>query len=138
MKREQPAAEKRQARRTQAVRLLILLCAALTAGFFFFSAAEYLLSAGPISHPLLTASLPAPSPEPLPDRAGDPPLNLNTATYEELLTLPGIGPALAREILQYRESNGPFYFPEDVMDVRGIGSKIFQQLKDRVICEPAP
>ncbi|GAB4316241.1 ComEA family DNA-binding protein [Pseudothermotoga lettingae] len=49
------------------------------------------------------------------------PIDINSATYEELLEIPGIGPAKARSILDYRESNGPFQSIEDLTNVSGIG-----------------
>lgn len=60
-------------------------------------------------------------------------VNLNTATKEELDTLPGIGPALAERIIQYREKNGPFQRPEDLKKVPGLGgTKVYDGLKDRI------
>lgn len=135
------AKEKHPARRIQAVRLLILLCASLAAGFFAASCAEYFLSSFAPSRSLQPAAAHQPS-EPFPGAADQASaghlLDLNTASYEELLTLPGIGPALAREILNFRESSGPFYFPEDLMDVRGIGDRTFQALKYQITCNPVP
>lgn len=59
-------------------------------------------------------------------------ININTASAEELDTLPGIGPALAQRIIDYRNTNGRFQVPEDLMNVSGIGVKRFEQLKDLV------
>jgi competence protein ComEA len=59
-------------------------------------------------------------------------VNINTATTEELETLPGVGPSLALRILEYRKTNGPFKRAEDLMNVKGIGEKSFQKLKDRI------
>ena len=61
-----------------------------------------------------------------------PPVDLNTATAEELDTLPGIGESLARRIIAYREANGPFGSIEEIMEVNGIGEAKFAELKDRV------
>ena len=56
------------------------------------------------------------------------PVNINAADRETLCTLPGIGPALADRILDYRRENGPFRQLPDLMKVRGIGSKTYEGL----------
>ncbi|MBR1584875.1 MAG: helix-hairpin-helix domain-containing protein [Clostridia bacterium] len=61
-------------------------------------------------------------------------LNLNTASYDDLLALPGIGPTYAQAILDYRAAHGPFHFIEEVMDVRGIGPKRFDAIKRLITC----
>ncbi|MGC8746400.1 MAG: ComEA family DNA-binding protein [Candidatus Saccharicenans sp.] len=50
----------------------------------------------------------------------------------ELQTLPRIGPKVAQRIIDYRTKNGPFKKAEDLMKVRGIGEKIFNQIKDSI------
>jgi competence protein ComEA len=57
------------------------------------------------------------------------PVNLNTATQAQLETLPGIGAKAAQRILEYRQKNGTFKKPEDLMNVKGIGEKSFLKLK---------
>ncbi len=64
--------------------------------------------------------------------SGDRKVNINTADQAELDRLPGIGPALAQRIIQYRETHGPFAAPEDLKLVPGIGDKKFQALKDMI------
>lgn len=59
-------------------------------------------------------------------------VNINTASQEELESLPGIGPALARQIIAYRTVNGPFKSIEDILDVPGIGPKTFEKIKDLI------
>lgn len=60
-------------------------------------------------------------------------INLNTATREELDTLPGVGMVLADRIIQYREKNGPFQRPDDLKKVPGFGgTKLYDGLKDRI------
>lgn len=60
------------------------------------------------------------------------PVNLNTATAEELETLPGIGPVLAAEIVAYRTAHGPFSAVEELTNVSGIGEKRLAQLEGLV------
>lgn len=59
-------------------------------------------------------------------------VNLNTATAEELRSLPGVGEATAAAIVEDRNANGPFTSIEDVMRVSGIGEKKFAKMKDRL------
>jgi comEA protein len=56
------------------------------------------------------------------------PLNLNSATLEQLTTLPGIGPRTAERILERRESNGPFHQVSDLTKVKGIGKRTLERL----------
>ena len=56
-------------------------------------------------------------------------LNINTATVNELVLLPGIGPSKAAIIAAYREENGPFENIEDLINVKGIGRRTLQKLE---------
>jgi competence protein ComEA len=56
-------------------------------------------------------------------------ININTAPSEELADLPGIGPALSRRIVEYREERGPFEDVEGLLGVSGIGPKVFERLE---------
>jgi competence protein ComEA len=58
-------------------------------------------------------------------------VNINTASQSELETLPGIGPALAGRIIDYRNNN-KFLSPEDIKNVSGIGDKRFEEIKDKI------
>ncbi|HID64485.1 MAG TPA: competence protein ComEA [Anaerolineae bacterium] len=75
-----------------------------------------------------------PSSPPLlsPSSRGGGKVNINTATAEELGTLPGIGPTKAQSIIDYRTANGPFQSIEDIKNVRGIGDATFEKLKDKI------
>ena len=66
------------------------------------------------------------------EQAGESPVNLNTATREELMTLPGIGEAKADAVIAYREENGGFSSPEEIMNISGIKEAVFSQIKDRI------
>ncbi len=61
-----------------------------------------------------------------------PKVNINTASLEELQTLPRIGPAIAQRIIDYRKEHGPFKRVEDLLKIQGIGERVFEQIKDRV------
>ena len=67
-----------------------------------------------------------------PVAAADGVVNINTADAGELTYLPRIGPALAERIIEYREENGDFEKPEDLMLVRGIGEKTFALMEPYV------
>lgn len=60
---------------------------------------------------------------------GEGTVNLNTAGTEELQRLPGVGPATAARILEFRKENGPFTAPEQLMDVSGIGEVRFERMR---------
>ena len=57
------------------------------------------------------------------------PINVNTATMEELQQLPDIGPNIAIAIINYRDSHGPFTAIEQLQNVSGIGPKTFEAIK---------
>ncbi|WP_157432514.1 ComEA family DNA-binding protein [Aeromicrobium sp. Root472D3] len=60
-------------------------------------------------------------------------VNLNTATAEQLDTLPGVGPVTAQSILAWRETNGRFTSVDDLLDVKGIGDATLAELRDLVV-----
>jgi competence protein ComEA len=75
--------------------------------------------------------------------AGVPPLgaeerliNINTASAVELGELKGIGDAKAKEILEYREKNGPFKSVDDLRQVHGIGNKLLEALRPHITVGP--
>ena len=65
----------------------------------------------------------------------DEPVNLNTASEEELQSLTGIGPKLAERIVAYRTENGPFERVEDITRVQGIAEKVFSENVGRMTVE---
>ena len=70
--------------------------------------------------------------EPVSSR-GDWPVPLNSATLEELDTLPGIGPVTAQAILDYREANGPFSSLDELTNVYGIGEKTLEKIRPYLV-----
>ena len=59
-------------------------------------------------------------------------VNINTASAEELCTLPGIGASRAADIVRYREQNGAFQTKEDIMKVSGIKQNAYDKLCDKI------
>ncbi len=90
----------------------------------------------------VAAALPSPSPsgdlraspDPSPGAAAsaDVPLDLNAATEEELMALPGIGEKRAADIVAWREAHGPFRYVEDLVQVPGIGEGVLEGLIDYI------
>ena len=64
------------------------------------------------------------------------PLNLNAATAADLERLPGVGPAMASRILEYRQKSGGFKKIEELMNIQGIGERNFLRLKPLVTITP--
>jgi len=80
-----------------------------------------------LSAPALSAQSKVPAPKPAATAAA--PVNLNTATAEQLETIPGVGPRMAERIIDYRQKNGGFKKIEDLMNVSGVGEKSFLKMK---------
>ena len=59
-------------------------------------------------------------------------ININTATSQELQTLRGIGPALAQRIIEYRQTSGGFSAVDDLTNVKGIGQKTLEKIRDSI------
>jgi competence protein ComEA len=76
---------------------------------------------------------PSPSPSAVSEATPTPgPININTASLEELDSLPDIGPVTAQKIIEYRQANGPFTQIEDILKVTGIGPAKFEKIKDKI------
>jgi competence protein ComEA len=72
--------------------------------------------------PAVAAAAPAPADQ----------IDLNSATVEQLKSLPGVGPTLAGRIVEYREKAGRFGSIEELLNVKGIGEKNFQKIEPRL------
>lgn len=66
------------------------------------------------------------------------PLDLNRASVAELEKLPGIGPVLARRIVEWRETHGPFQSVQDLLHVPGIGPKTLEKILDKITVGSPP
>jgi competence ComEA-like helix-hairpin-helix protein len=62
-------------------------------------------------------------------------VNINTASLEQLMLLPRIGPTVAERIVEFREANGPFKKATDILQVRGIGDASFELLRPYLVTE---
>ena len=80
---------------------------------------------------LITAALPQQKKKVPPAK----PIDLNTATIEELQQLPEIGPSRAKAIIQFREKSGPLRRVEDLLAVRGISKRILEKIRPYVFVE---
>lgn len=63
------------------------------------------------------------------------PVNINTAGYEELQRITGVGPAIAQRILDYRNRNGLFQTIEEIKKVKGIGEKTFEKMRSEIVAQ---
>lgn len=68
-------------------------------------------------------------------KPGSATINLNVAGLDELSSLPGIGPAIARRIRTYIDENGPFENKADIVRVKGIGQKLYARIEGFVTIE---
>ncbi len=68
----------------------------------------------------------------IPEKKEQKRISINSATAEELITLPGIGPKTAERIIRYREENGLFQSIDDLVRVKGIGEKKLDKIRDLI------
>lgn len=61
------------------------------------------------------------------------PVDVNTATADQLEAVPGLGPALAQRIVEFREKNGPFGSVDELLKVRGIGEKTLERFREYLV-----
>jgi len=91
---------------------------------------------GEASAPALASVAPSRTPRSAPQAAAATPqfpINLNTATAEQLEAIPGIGPVLAQRIIEYRQTHGRFQSVDELLEVRGIGSKRLENMRPYVV-----
>ncbi len=62
-------------------------------------------------------------------------ININTATADELERLSGVGPVLAKRIVDYRQANGLFTDKKDLLKIKGIGPKLYERLRESTSIE---
>lgn len=78
------------------------------------------------------APTPTPSPSPPPQEPETEKININTASIEELDQITGVGPAIAKNIIDYRTEHGPFQSIEEIKSVNGIADAKFEGMKDEI------
>jgi competence protein ComEA len=81
-----------------------------------------------LASPAIAAGKPAPTAK----------VNINTATVEQLTTLPGVGPKLAARIVEYRQKAGSFRSTQELMNVKGVGEKNFAKIEAWLSVGEAP
>lgn len=118
------------AHKSRLLRVLLVLISAATILLMALAIAPAVRSALPRPRtavsfapaPLSTPAMPTANPNGIP---------INTATLEELMTLPGIGPVTAQAIITARETH-PFLWPEDLKAVPGIGDRTLEKIRELI------
>ncbi len=116
-------------------RLLEFILAGGVILFAAFFLAEF-WGGAPLTLPQKETPLSEPIPEDLNEFLKLSMTDLNSATEEELVRLPGIGPVLASRILQYRAENGPFESWEEVDRVEGVGTRKIEAIQEEAFLGP--
>ncbi len=100
----------------------------------------YVAGAGPASSSSSASNNPSPftviTSSPTPDLGQTELVDINSASLQELDSLPGIGPTTAQNIIDYREQHGPFNHIEDIMNVPGIGPATFDRISSLITVGP--
>jgi competence protein ComEA len=92
----------------------------------------YLNGVAPTEGPALPAATEAPIAVAPTNNSGTGLVNINTASLDELIALPSIGPTIAQKIIDYRIANGPFSTIQDITNVSGIGPSTFDDIKNLI------
>lgn len=121
--------------RISALVVITLVFAAFTLGFFLGRNQNSTELSVSVSDELLTSPALPPAAETEPSLETEAitfPISINKAEKEDFMALPGIGEVLAERILAYREENGSFDAPEELLNVEGIGKKRLEEILDLI------
>ena len=91
------------------------------------------LASSAIAAPAAPALVADPAPVQATVQAERQPIDVNAATAEDLQSVPGIGEALARRIIEFRQEHGPFEKLDDLLNVRGIGTTSLEKLRPYLV-----
>lgn len=108
---------------------ILVLCAVFTLGYLLGSGKTTAPVQVTVAAPAVSAAAPEEAAVSTEKPSSDGLIDLNTATQEQLETLPGIGRELAQRILAYRQTYGPFVAKEQIMDVEGIGQGRYDKIE---------
>ncbi len=94
-------------------------------------AGGYLAGQRPIAGQAQISRMSAPEPV-VPTAARQGLIDVNSATAAELADIPGVGPVIAGRIVEYRERGGPLSGPEELLNIKGIGEKALEKMRDYI------